>query len=156
MSATNKSNKINQFKDAHQNSKEGYALFIKPSGSLKNLLEAHKIDTSPSDQLSAIMGLGGERDKEIWAQAAGLVFDLYEWDGHEADKKHIDQKIHEKVVELGVLNSLWYLSDDNEQEISDAMHELNSLSIKQACALWVRREIEEVALILNDWVHEQS
>lgn len=156
MSSTNRSNKINQFKDAYQNSKEGYAFFKKPSGSLKNLLKTHGIETAPPDAFAALTGLGGGRDQDIWAQAAELVFDLYEWDGHEADKRHIEQKIHEKVAERSIPNPLWYLADDNQEDISNLMRASDSVSIKDACKLWVRQEIEKAANILNEWVNEQA
>jgi hypothetical protein len=155
MSSTNKSNKINQLKDAYINSKEGYALFKNPSGSLKSLFSAHGIEITPVNFLATLIGAEGERDKDIWAQAAQLIFNMYEWEGHDADKEYMERKIHEKFTNATAgSNSLWYLGDDNEGEISNLMRESNTTSIKQACGLWVLQEQEKAAIILNEWVNK--
>ncbi|HEY0980065.1 MAG TPA: hypothetical protein VGE18_01505 [Candidatus Paceibacterota bacterium] len=156
MSTLDKTNRINQFRDAYQNSKEGYTLFKNPSGSLIKLFKTHKIETTPGNELEMILGLRGEQSKDLWAHAAQLVFNLYEYYGYEADKKFIQEKIVEKIIEVNIYNPLWYLTDETEKEISNSMRTLNCSNIKEACILWVQKEIENIANILNEWVYQQD
>lgn len=156
MSTVDKTNRINQFRDAYQNSREGYTLFKSPSGSLEKLFKTHLIDIAPSNELGAILGLHGEQNKDIWANAAQLLFDLYEYYGHEADIGFIRERISEKTSDLNIYNPLWYLTDETEKEISEFMHAFSYTSINKACESWVRKEIEKVANILNDWVHAKD
>ncbi len=156
MSTLDKTNRINQFRDAYQNSKDGYSLFKNPSGSLRKLFEAYEIETTPGNELEMILGFHTEQCKDLWARAAQLVFDLYEHHGHEADNEFIKKRISEKAKDLNIYNPLWYLSDETEKEISESMLTLNHSSIKAACTSWVRKEIEKVATILNEWVYKQD
>lgn len=156
MSTLDKTNRINQFRDAYQNSEEGYTLFKNSSGSLTKLFKTHKLETTAGGQIERILGLNGEANKDLWAQAAQLVFNLYEYHGYEADKKFIEEMISEQATKLNVSNPIWYLTDDTEKEISESMSALNRSNIKEACTLWVQKEIEKIANILNDWIYQQD
>ncbi len=99
-------------------------------------------------------------DYEIFSRACDIVSEAYAEYADIGDGKneedYIEQQIYEcandsanvyTAVRLGYLN-IW-----NEDEISELMNETGETSISIACAIWYDRQVEQAAVIINEWIN---
>lgn len=94
-------------------------------------------------------------DYEMFSRAADIVAEVYE-DKPKATDDEATDDIYERASESASImtyDRLQYLNNNTEGEISDIMHEYSERSIATACAIWYDKQVEEMAIIIKDWVN---
>lgn len=99
-----------------------------------------------------------DQDYQIFSEACDVVAEVYETRKDKSrDEAEID--IYESDMEYASVwtqERLGYLNMWNEEEISEVMKQGIFTSIADACAYWYDKQVEQAAIILNDWVHGES
>lgn len=93
-------------------------------------------------------------DYEIFSRACDVMTEVYE-DAHPSQEK-AEEDIYDRASDSASVythDRLAYLSPLNEDEISQTMREYGEHSIATSCAIWYDKQVEQAAIILNNWVH---
>jgi hypothetical protein len=89
-------------------------------------------------------------DYQTFYVAIDMLIDIYD-----DDVKDIEDAICERSSERASVYTngrLAYLNANNQDEVSDIMREYTTKDIADACAIWYDKRIEEMAMIINEWV----
>lgn len=97
-------------------------------------------------------------DYQIFSEACDMLTEIYNDEEQEKDGSDftIDQ-IYERSSDSASVYTdmrLSYLSMWNEDEISDTMRNTGTHSIADACAIWYDSQLEQAALVINEWVNK--
>lgn len=94
-------------------------------------------------------------DYETFSQACDLVHDMY-IDQPDASGNDAEEAIYERSsdsADIYTSERLAYLKNWNEDEVVDIMSEYGERSISTACAIWYDKQVEQAAIIINEWVN---
>lgn len=127
------------------------ATSVRDDGSTYN----HFTDQAPEELRALYLEHYEVRDiqYQIFSTACDIVHDIYESD--DKDYESIEDRIYDSSPDSG---SIWnaerlaYLDVWNEEDIADIVREM-SVSISGACAYWYDRQVEQAAIIINQWVN---
>jgi len=93
-------------------------------------------------------------DYQIFNEACDIVSEIYESD---PTQEEAEQEIYEQASDTASIyteDRLAYLNVFNEEDISDTMREYGIRSIADACAIWYDRQVEQAAILINEWINE--
>lgn len=118
----------------------------------------HFTDTAPEELRNLYIEHYAVKDidYETFSRACGIVSEIY------ADKPDITQdaatdEICERASDSGSVYTyqrLQYLDASNESDISDLIREYGLTSIAEACVVWYDRQVEQAAILINEWVNK--
>lgn len=98
-------------------------------------------------------------DFEIFRRAVDVVdnarVDAKKDDNSKVDEESVVDNIYTYASDRASImtyDRLQYLNNNNEHEISEMMREYDIRSIADACAFWYDQQVEQAAIIINDWV----
>lgn len=98
-------------------------------------------------------------DFEIFNRALDVVdnarVDAKKDDNGKVDEENVVDNIYTYASDSASImtyDRLQYLNNNNEQEISEMMRDFEMRSIADACAAWYDKQVEQAAIIINDWV----
>jgi hypothetical protein len=96
-------------------------------------------------------------DYESFSDAIDVVIEVH----NNLDDELTDDEIVERIYEMSsdsasvyTQTRIEYLNIWNQYEISETMREYSLDDISTACAVWYDRQVEQMAIIINDWVNE--
>lgn len=96
-------------------------------------------------------------DYETFSRACDIVSEIYT-DKPDITQDAADEKIYEiagyGTASVYTSTRLSYLDVNNEGDISDLMSEYGLTSIADACAAWYDRQVEQAAILINDWLYK--
>lgn len=96
-------------------------------------------------------------DYETFNAAIDMLIDIYSdipLDNQNID--YVDDSIYERASDCASVytsDRLAYLNLWNQDEISEIVHSISSYDIATACAIWYDKRIEEMAIIINQWIN---
>lgn len=104
-------------------------------------------------------------DYETFSRACDIVSEAYadhEGDdtGKDGQEASTDDEITDAIYErasdsasIMTYDRLQYLDNWNEGEIGEIMHEYGLRSVAEGAAIWYDRQVEQMAIIIKDWVN---
>lgn len=94
-------------------------------------------------------------DYETFSRACDIVSEIYA-DKPDTTQDAATEEIYERASDCASVYTyqrLQYLDANNDQEITDTLKECNCTTISEACAVWYDRQVEQVAILINEWIN---
>ena len=99
---------------------------------------------------------GGDVFYDIFDTACSMLVDIYNDESQETDGcEFIEEAIEERATDSASVYTsvrLEYLDSENQEEISEDVQGLE-VSIADACGYWYDRQVEQAAMIINQWLN---
>ncbi len=118
----------------------------------------HFSDTAPESLTDLFLKHYEVRDQdyEMFSTACEIVHEIHN-DSESMNLGDIEENIYEHCSDIASpYNSdrLAYLNIWNDEEIADIFKQYNCTTISQACGIWYDNQVEQMAIIINEWVNE--